>query len=382
MVRWPLALRMLVAGVMAGLVVVAWPMMTHIDTGTRGRILPAKTLASTPGTSQTSPAPKTPTPAPKPTSTPKKVVVAVTPAPAPNASTGSGGSGNSSLQAFHCAATPHACGYPDATNTGPVGCNSYTTMTGNVEITDNGAVVNCVKVIYGSFDVYANNVTIQNSIITSRNWWGVNLRDGYNGLKVLHSTIAGDPGNGPDNGGEDYGVSNSGTGIEVGWNNISQFGAAISTGNGNIHDNYGHDNQPFIPFCGNSPCSYYVHSDGFISSGDDTAGLVVRHNTFFDPLTTAMGASASIGLFADDGPVSNTTVDNNLMAGGAYALYPGGGSTSSNIVITGNHFSTLYWPSSGVYGPDATTYWHTGGGNVWSGNVWDDGPNAGQAVGP
>jgi len=260
-------------------------------------------------------------------------------------------------------------------------------MSGNITINTDGTVINCVRMT-GSFDVYANNVTIENSIITTSNWWGVNLRIHYSGLKVLHNTITGNVGHGPDNGGEDYGFSNSGTNVEAGWNNISEFGAAISTSNGYIHDNYGHDNQPFIPYCGSDAhdnpivCDYYVHSDPFISSGNDTSGLTIRHNTFFDPETTEMGASASIGLFADDGPVNNTTVDNNLIAGGAYCIYPGGGSTSSNIVITNNHFSTLYWANCGVYGPDATTYWHAGSGNVWGGNVWADGPHAGQAVNP
>jgi len=304
-------------------------------------------------------------------------------------SSSSGGGGTSSgggttLQTLNCGPTPHLCGFPDATNTGPVGCSSYTEMTGDIEINDDNTVINCVHMV-GSFAVYANNVTIKNTIILTRNWSAINLHDGYSGLKVLHNTITGDVGQGYDHGGEDYGFSNNGSNVEAGWNNISEFGAGISSGNGNIHDNYAHDNQPFIPFGSNCPggvCDYYVHSDPFISSGGDSSGLTLRHNTFFDQETTEMGASASIGLFYDSGPVSNTTVDDNLMAGGAYCVYPGGGATSSNIVITNNHFSTLFWPNCGVYGPDASTFWHTGGGNVWSGNIWDSGPNAGQAVDP
>jgi len=333
---------------------------------------------------------KSTSPTTKPTD-PTKTTSTEDKTPSPTDSTSPPSSGASSPPsnppATDCAHTPHSCGFPDATNTGPVGCSSYTNMSGNITINTDNTVINCVRMT-GSFDVYANNVTIKNSIITTSNWWGVNQRIHYSGLKVLHNTITGNAGHGPDNGGEDYGFSNSGTNVEAGWNNISQFGAAISTSNGNIHDNYGHDNQPFIPYCGSDAndkpivCNYYVHSDPFISSGNDTGGLTIRHNTLFDPETTEMGASASIGLFADDGPVSNTTVDNNLIAGGAYCIYPGGGSTSSNIVITNNHFSTLYWANCGVYGPDATSYWHTGSGNVWSGNVWADGPNAGQTVNP
>jgi hypothetical protein len=295
---------------------------------------------------------------------------------------GNSSAGGRSPQSLHCGSDPHLCGFPDATNTGPTGCLSYQNMSGNTEITADNTVISCVR-LSGSFDVYANNVTIENSIITSENWWGINLRSGYGNLRVLHDTITGVAGQGLDNGGEDYAVSNSSAGqIEIGWSNISDFGDALSLGNGDVHDNYVHGLQSFIPLCGNGPCSYYEHTDDLISDGGDGAGLTVRHNTMFNQMTPQQGASAAIGLFADSGPVSNTTVDDNLIAGGAYALYPGGGSSSSNIVITGNHFSTIYWPGSGYYGADATSYWHSGGGNVWSGNIWDDGPHAGQAVQP
>jgi hypothetical protein len=256
-------------------------------------------------------------------------------------------------------------------------------MSGATEIRTDGSVINCVQLTNGAFDIYANDVTIQNSIIIANNWWAINQRSGYSGLKVLHNKITGVPGQGPDNGGEDYGISESGSGpLEVGWNDISEFGDAISVGDGDVHDNYVHDVQAYVPLCGNNPCSYYQHTDDIISDGADGAGLVVRHNTMFNQTTTQMGASAAVGLFADNGPVTNATVEDNLIAGGAYALYPGGGAASSNIVVINNHFSTLYWSGGGYYGPDATTYWHTGSGNVWSGNVWDDGPNVGQTVDP
>lgn len=295
-----------------------------------------------------------------------------------NDSNGSGGGSGGGTSTLKCASSPHTCGFPDATNTGPVGCTTYKAMSGNIKVTTNGTTYNCVKMT-GSFDVYANNVTIENSIITSSNWWGINLRGGYSGLKVLHNSITGDVGHGPDNGGEDYAVSAAG---EIGYNNISEFGDAISVGEGNIHDNYVHDLQSYIPICGSGICSYYQHTDDVIADGNNKNPLTINHNTLFNQMSTAKGASASIGLFADFGPVVDTTVNDNLIAGGAYALYPGGGATSKNIIVTNNHFSTLYWPGSGVYGPDATSYWHTGGGNQWSGNIWDDGTNAGKTVNP
>ena len=137
-----------------------------------------------------------------------------------------------------------------------------------------------------------------------------------------------------------------------------------------------HDLQSFIP----AGSSGYNHDDAFISDGG--SGLTIEHNAFLDQVPVQKGASASIGLYDDASPVTDVTVTNNFMAGGAYALYPGGGSSSQNISITDNVFSVMYWPDCGYYGPDAGEYWHGGSGNKWSGNTWADGPNGGKTVSP
>jgi hypothetical protein len=73
-----------------------------------------------------------------------------------------------------------------------------------------------------------------------------------------------------------------------------------------------------------------------------------------------------VGLFADNGPVSNTIVADNWIAGGSYALY-GGDGTATGIKVTNNVFSPQVYPNIGYYGMVAK--WNTGGsGNVWSGN--------------
>ncbi|GHO45994.1 DUF4082 domain-containing protein [Ktedonospora formicarum] len=259
-----------------------------------------------------------------------------------------------------------ACGFPDASNTGVPSGTTLKAQSGNISITDNNTVISGVD-LTGSFDVYANNVTIENSRISSSNWWGINLRSGYSGLKILHCTIVGVVGKGPDNGGEDYGVSNMGNGsIEVGYNNISAFSDVISMGHGYIHDNYVHDLQAF-----RNMSNQMNHADPFISDGADPLGLTITHNTLLNQLTADQGASAAIGLFADDGPVTNATITNNWIAGGAYALY-GGGQGSTNIKVTNNVFSTEYWPQCGIYGPVA--YWNaSGSGNIFSGNTFSNG---------
>jgi hypothetical protein len=273
----------------------------------------------------------------------------------------------------NCADTgaPAAQTMSSVTSPGPSGDGSSTVTN----ITKDGTVINGLN-LTGSIDVWANNVTIENSRINADSWWGINLRDGFQNLKILHCTIVGLPGRGPDNGGEDYGVSSSGGYVEIGWTDISRFGEGISLSSGYIHDNFVHDLQSFIP----DGSSSYEHLDDLISDGG--SGLNVVHNTMLDQFSPQLGASASIGLFDDSSAVTNTTVTDNFMAGGAFALYPGGGSSSAGISVTNNVFSTMYWADGGYYGADATEYWHSGSGNNWSGNTWADGAHAGKAVSP
>jgi hypothetical protein len=256
------------------------------------------------------------------------------------------------------------CGWPDASNTGHRG--ALVRKEGNITIREDNEIIRNWD-LHGMLDVYANNVTVTNCRITSRSWWGINLRPGYTGLKVTHCTITAVLGEGPDNGYSDYGVSNMGEGaIEVGWNNISNYGNAISMGTGYVHDNYVHDLAVFVNLGGE-----YQHTDAIISSGGAEGGLVIRHNTLLNQTPIDKGASAAVGLFPDAGPVRNTTVDDNLIAGGAYALY-GGDDGATNIKVTNNVFSTRFWTGSGFYGPVA--HWNGGGaGNVWSNNKMSTG---------
>lgn len=162
--------------------------------------------------------------------------------PAAQGMGGSAGPGTSASPSRSATATTavQAAGFPDARTTGPrIPLTPHN--TGAMSVKTSGTVIRGWD-ITGSLDIYANNVTIVDTKITSTNWWGINLRPGYSGLRVIHSTITAIPGKGPDNGGEDYAVSNSGdSSIEVGWSDISVFGNALSMGQGNIHDNYVHD---------------------------------------------------------------------------------------------------------------------------------------------
>jgi hypothetical protein len=297
-----------------------------------------------------------------PTSTPSSAT------PSPSASSAKASTGPTAAGAC---ASPTACGFPDASDTGPRTSSLAAHSGVNVEIRTNGETIDGWN-LQGSLDVYANNVTVIDSSITSSNWWGVNLRPGYTGLRILHSVLTAVPGAGPDNGGEDYAVSDMGSGsIEVGWDNISVFGESLAMGNGYIHDNYVHGIVPFI-----NRSNGYAHLDAVLSDGDDTLGLTIKHNTILNSANASQGPTSAIGLLPNTGSVSDTTVDDNWLAGGAYTLY-GGGTGATNIVVTDNVFSTQYWSQCGIYGPVA--YWNTGGdGNVWSNNTFSSGAPVGE----
>ncbi|MFD3718995.1 hypothetical protein [Streptomyces sp. NPDC058674] len=286
------------------------------------------------------------------------------PTPGAPSATPSKGAGEAPPATTACA-SPGACGFPDERSTGP-----RTALerhdTGNLSVRTDGTVIRGWD-IRGSLDVYANDVTVIDSRITSANWWGINLRPGFSGLRVLHTAITAVPGEGPDNGGVNYAVSNmGGSSIEVGWCDVSVFGNALSMGQGDLHDNYVHDIVAFRNQGGE-----WQHTDAVISGGGNKGRLTVRHNTLLNSVRVDQGATAAVGLFADTGVVSSVVVDGNWLAGGAYTLY-GGGPGATGIQVTDNVFSTQYHPAAGAYGP--VTAWNAGGaGNVWRGNRTSDG---------
>lgn len=261
--------------------------------------------------------------------------------------------------------------WPDATNTGvPSGIalidESAPMATGLVITTDN-TVIDGIN-LDGWIDVEANNVTIQNSVITSNNWWGVRYAGGVTGLKILHSVIRSVPGQGPDNGGYDYGIAQLGNGtMEVAYNDISGFKDGVDVTTGYVHDNYIHD---LSQFDGAHTQNVYVWCGG--------NGVTLQHNTLINQ-TGQEYATAAVYIAPDCGAQNNVTVDTNWLAGGSLVLY-GGGAMASNIHVQNNAFSTAIWsPDGGFNG--TVGYWADGNaGNLWSGNTWADGPNAGLPV--
>ncbi len=270
-----------------------------------------------------------------------------------------------------CITVPHACGFPDATNTGvpdgtalqsvPDQISSgpgwyYDAADKDVIVNVNGTVLSDLS-IPCTLDIEASDVTVQDVQVVTGGYFGISLRH-TTGVTIEDSTISGQnlTSGRVDSAIDDvYGDS---TGIVIRNNNISLFRTAVQISTGLITGNYIHD-PGYLP--GDHTNGIYV--------GGTTTPLTIYGNTIFNDL----GQTDDINLDASSSgqDVANKVVVDNLLAGGGYAIYGGSArnDATSDIIVEDNDFSRLYYPLGGQYGPVA--YFDMAGtGNVWSGNVW------------
>jgi len=280
-----------------------------------------------------------------------------------------------------CATVPHACGFPDGTNTGvpsgtalrsvPSQVSSgpgwhFDPKGGYVVVTARGTVLTDLSIPY-DLVIEASDVTVKDVRVVTGGYFGISLRHTTD-VTIEDSTISGQNlTSGRVNSAIDdvYGDS---TGIVIKNNNISRFRTGVQVSTGLIADNYIHDPG-------------YIHGDhtNGIYVGGTTKPLMIYGNTIFNNL----GETDDINLDASSSKqvVANKSVVDNLLAGGDYSIY-GGDSRhdhTSNIVIKDNEFGQLYYPKGGQYGPAAYVNLRQAG-NVWSGNVWSGTSRAGNAA--
>lgn len=269
-----------------------------------------------------------------------------------------------------CFAAPSACGYPDASNTGPLAGTVFTRVPEDatsgsgwnwdstyeyISVYGSNVTLNGI-VTSGGIDITGSNVTLQNCKITQNNgMFGVSIRHSTN-VTVKNCNIAG---------------TNAGAGrLMVGIksiydddvnlrsiaNNVSYVSTGIQYCQGTIQDNYIHDMG--------------YQSGDHLNGTTSNAGcnqLTIQHNTIFNNFDQ----TDAVSLFEDFGGQANALITNNLLAGGGYTIYGGanaGGATPTNIQITNNRISDHYYANGGYYGWLAA--WNgAGAGNVCSGNI-------------
>jgi len=273
----------------------------------------------------------------------------------------------------NCEASPHACGYPDATNTGvPASAHLLSVPSqvssgpgwrfdprGWVEVYGNGAVLSNLYIPY-NLDISASDVTIKDvSVEVSGQGWGISLRHTHN-VTIENSDVYSPDASGPGRlqvGIKDIYVDSTGTVLDA--DNVWHASTGIQISEGTIENSYVHD----LAYTGAD------HINGIASDAGDPAGLTITHNTVFNP----DGQTDAIALFEDFGQQYDATISDNLLAGGCYTIYGGANAgrwIPANITITGNRIANLYYPRGGYYGP-ATAVSTGTNGDTWTGNIWD-----------
>ena len=270
-----------------------------------------------------------------------------------------------------CIAVPHACGFPDATNTGVPSGTALRSVPdqvssgsgwhfdhggGYVVVTARGTVLSGLSMPC-NLVIDASDVTVQDVRIVTGAYFGISLRH-TTGVTIEDSTISGQDLTRGRVGSAINDVYGDSTGIVIKDNNISRFRTGVQVSTGLIAGNYIHDPG-------------YIHGDhtnGIYVAGT-TEPLAIFANTIFNDL----GQTDDINLDASGSgqDVANKVVVDNLLAGGGYSIYGGGSraARTSNILIEDNEFGRLYYPEGGQYGPAAYVNPRQAG-NVWSGNVW------------
>lgn len=226
-------------------------------------------------------------------------------------------------------------GFPDAGSTGPR--VALVPRSGNMVIRTDGEVVEGID-LTGTIHVAANNVTIRNVrlrwpagvVAGAGDFAMISMERAYSGLRVEDCDISG--------GGEVYKAVAAWT-VAVRRCNIHEIGHGVETSsNFVVEDNWIH---------GTTDGGKGWHVDGVIVSVGSNG--VVRHNRI--SLEDPAGATATVGLWAELGPVSNMLVENNLLAGGSYSIYAMPVTDSmTGVRFVNNRFSTVVGPRVGIWG--------------------------------
>ena len=216
--------------------------------------------------------------------------------------------------------------------------------------------------MHGTITVSAPNVTIRNLCVRpdAATDFGIVIR-WVNGTVIDHVQVVG--ADRVHQGVQAYDASF----VTVRYSDIAGTDDGISAGVGMIESNYLHDPRP-------GGHSDMIEATGWRNEWPQSSTLTIRNNTILNP----MSQTSAIALFQDNGvQFRNATVDHNLLAGGAYTLYAGGGNAGpgTNIKITNNVFDRRYFPDCGSAG-HVTAYGPSGAGNVWTANTYEDGSPA------
>jgi len=285
-----------------------------------------------------------------------------------------------------CFSVPSRCGYPDPTNTG-VPAGTTLTPSGSLVIRQAGTVVSGVDVT-GTIQVLADDVTIENSRVTQTSTCGptnscgnyaIKVEAGLTGVRIAHVETATAPAATCQ---QDIRNTGSSLTIEAAYLHACD-GNVYAAGPTVLKDSYG---IAKIVISTNHIENIYFNETSFTAI----------HDTLLNPVNQTAVIFGNSGGGRDVTNCSNQlTIQESLLAGGGYSLYPCAHSAqpgSSTLNVIDNHFARClttsiyeangghhpcsggfdangYYPASGSYGIASDYYLGTG---TWRGNVWDD----------
>jgi hypothetical protein len=243
------------------------------------------------------------------------------------------------------------CGYPSPRTSG-VPAGTHLTPSSSINANRPGEIITG-RAVSGTIDVAANDVTIEDTKVTTSGDFGIVIESGVIGTVINNVTL---DGLGTTASSEmQWGIYNEGDFDALSADRVDFYnGERILSGPGTLTNS----------FCLDNVDNRQAHYECVYEGGGSVA---IEHNT----LLTAHPQTAAIYLSTDSDSLGAVKVTDNLLAGGGYALYGGANSDGSGVsseTVTGNRFSRLYYPDGGYYGPTA----YMPDGYAWSGNVWDD----------
>jgi hypothetical protein len=283
--------------------------------------------------------------------------------------------------------------FPGTANTGPKApASSMGTYNGSCTITAANTVIDSKVVNCRSIDVRASGFVLKNSylnggIVQSGGAPSFTVQDSFidsgvqfpacsDGSCPAGEYACGDTGNAT----TDCGVTGSNfTILRTEIINSNRAAYCEAPGPCVIQDSYFHGTNLW------PDASNLAHA----SSVREEQNLTLRHNSlhcsYTGPFVNGeIGCSADLTGYADFAPIRNNTVDSNLFVaspGSAFCAY--GGATSgkpfsgdptngTNQKFTNNVFQRGSNRKCSSYGP-VTNFDRSRTGNVWTGNIWDDG---------
>ncbi|MDX6653690.1 MAG: hypothetical protein QOH18_391 [Solirubrobacterales bacterium] len=286
----------------------------------------------------------------------------------------------------HCFASPHVCGYPDASNTGvPTGVTLQ--PSGSIEVKEDGAVISGLEVT-GTIEIDADNVTVEDTKVTldgpgcgpqtTCGNYDLHVEEGATGTVIKDSEFLTAPGTTCE-----HSIRNT-SGPDLLMVGIYLRGCDSNLyGGGTLKDSYGIGR---IAISDDHVENIYFNETRFTAI----------HDTLLNPVPQTAVVFGNSGGGNDVANCTNhLTILESLLAGGGYSLYPcshAAGPGSSSVDIEGNHFARCvsretYVPNGGTHpcaqGPDSSGYYPNSGsfgiaseyfntGLTWHGNVWDD----------